>query len=550
MRLFRWQLIIALLGTVLIAAVLGYVAFSLTTEVVPEQGGTLIEGVIGNPQAINPILCQYNQLDCDLSALIFRGLTHLNDHGEVVPDLAERWEASDDGLTYTFHLRQGIQWHDGAPFTARDVAFTIKAIQDPAYQGVPYLARFWKEVSVLADDDYTVRFILAEPLAPFLNYTTLGLLPRHLLASVPPAAFPNAEFNTQPVGTGPFQVEEVSAQWIRLIPNPGFPGPRPHLQRLEFRFYPDPQSLLEAYKRGEILAISRVVPQLIPAASTLTTLNLYSARLSGYGLIYLNLNDPENLPFFGQREVRQALLHALDRQRLVDEVLNGQGIVAESPIMPDTWAYWDAHPDYPYSPERAAELLDAAGWIDRDGDGIRDKDGRRLEFRLVTNDDPLRQRLAEGAAAQWRKVGVAVVPETVGFARLVGEYLAPRRFEAVLAGLEFSGDPDPYPLWHSSQGTGLGQNYAGFALREADEVLEAARMTTDVHERIHLYRRFQEIFAEEVPALLLYYPVYTYGVDEKVRGVQVPPLNAPADRFATVADWYVETKRVLSGLGR
>lgn len=547
MRLFRWQLVIALLGTVLIAAVLGYAALSLTTEVVPEEGGTFTEGVIGNPRAINPILCGYNQVDCDLSALLFRGLTRLNERGEVVPDLAEGWEVSDDGLEYTFHLREGIRWHDGAPFTAQDVAFTIRTIQDATYGAVPHLTRFWKDITVLADDETTVRFLLPEPLAPFLDYTTIGILPRHLLASVPAEAFSRAEFNAQPIGTGPFQVEEVSALHITLVPNPYWPGTRPHLQRLEFRFYPDPQSLLEAYKQGEILAISRVYPEQVPEASALPSLNLYPARLSGYVLVYLNLADEANLPFFRQREVRQALLHALDRQGLVDEVLNGQGIVAQGPILPDTWAYWDGAERYPYDPERAAELLDAAGWMDRDGDGVREQDGRRLEFRLMTNDDPTRQRLAEAIAAQWRKVGVAAVPQSVSFARLVGEFLAPRRFDAVLAGLEFWGDPDPYPLWHSTQATGLGQNYGGWALREADEVMEAARMTLDVHERIRLYRRFQELFAQEVPALLLYYPVYTYGVDAKVHGVQVPPLNTPADRFATVADWYMETKRVLVG---
>ncbi|NLE75215.1 MAG: peptide ABC transporter substrate-binding protein [Chloroflexi bacterium] len=547
MRLFRWQLLIALLGTVLIATVLGYAALSLTTGTAPEQGGAFVEGVIGNPQWINPILCQYNQVDCDLSALIFSGLTRLNEKGEVVPDLAESWVVSADGLTYTFRLRQGVLWHDGAPFTSRDVLFTVKAMQHADYQGAPHLARFWSDIAVVADNDYTVRFLLPAPLAPFLDYTTIGLLPEHLLYTIAPGDLPKAEFNVQPVGAGRFRVAEVSAQGIALLPNENAAGPAPHLERLEFRFYPDAQSLLEAYKRGEIVSVSRVSPDLIPEAAALPNLDLYSARMAGYVLIYLNLDDAANLPFFTQREVRQALLQALDRQKLVDEVLNGQGIVANSPILPETWAHWPGLAQHAYDPARAAELLDAAGWVDRNGDGIRENEGRTLSFRLVTNDDPLRKRLAESVAAQWRKIGVEATAESVSFARLVGEFLATRRFDAVLTGLELPGDPDPYPLWHSTQAKTPGQNYGGFALRAADEVLEAARTTTDVNRRIALYQQFQQLFADEVPALLLYYPVYTYGVDDRVQGVQVLPLNGPADRFATVNDWFIETRRVLLG---
>jgi peptide/nickel transport system substrate-binding protein len=548
MRLFRWQLLIAVLATILVVVVLGMAAAGLKVEVLPDKGGVLTEGVVGNPQTINPILAQYNQVDADLSALIFSGLTRLNERGEVVPDLAERWEISGDGLEYTFYLRQDVQWHDGAPFSSRDVVFTVKSIQHQDYQGVPYLARFWRDISVLADDDYTVRFILPEPLAPFLDHTTIGMLPAHLLIAVEPSALGRAEFNVQPVGTGRFQVAEASAQHLRLVPNSrSFGGPVYLLEALEFRFYPDASSLLEGYRRGEILAVSRVYPELIPQAAAIPTLDLYSARLSGHVVIYLNLNDAINLPYLQQREVRQALLHALDRQSLIDTVVNGQGLVADSPMMPETWAFGGEIQRYRYDPQRADELLDAAGWLDLDGDGVRENEDQRLDIRIVTNDDPTRQRLAEAVAAAWRQVGVGATAEVVSFARLVGEFLAPRRFDAILTGLEFAGDPDPYPLWHSSQIEGQGQNYGNFALREADEIMEEARMTSDLHRRIELYHRFQELFSAEVPALLLYHPVYTYGVDESVGDVQILPMNRAADRFATVQDWYVQTKQVLFG---
>ncbi len=541
----RWQAAIAFLGMILIVVVLGHLAFSFTTVIVPDVGGTYVEGLAGNPKYINPILSQYNDVDRDLCALIFNGLTDANEKGEIVPDLATRWEVSDDGLTYTFHLRRGVRWHDGAPFTADDIVFTINSIRNPDFQGVPYLADLWRTVSVRRIDDYTISFTLQEPFAPFIDYTTLGILPAHILRNVEAEALPQAQFNTQPVGTGLFQVEELSARHVVLRANPHFYGDKPYLSTIEFKFYPDYESIFSAYEKGEIEGISRVLPEDLPKAREHPNLNLFSARLSGYTLVLLNLNNP-NTPFFQSKEVRQALLYALDRQKIIDGILDGQGLVAHSPIMPDSWAYYQSIRRYGYDPNQAKALLDQAGWVDSDGDGIREKEGIRLEFGLLTNDDPTRVRIIEEIARQWAAVGVKAVPQTIGVAGLVRDFLRPRRYDAILTQWqELPPDPDPYPLWHSTQGQGEGQNYAGFAHREADQIMEEARLTTDQARRMELYHRFQQIFADEVPALLLYHPVYSYAIDERVKGVQIAPMIDPSDRFRTIADWYVLTRRVI-----
>jgi peptide/nickel transport system substrate-binding protein len=190
------------------------------------------------------------------------------------------------------------------------------------------------------------------------------------------------------------------------------------------------------------------------------------------------------------------------------------------------------------------QLLQAAGWVDANGDGIRDKEGRPLRFLLYSNDDPTRVALIERIAADWREIGVEAVPTPVTFAGLVADFLNPRRFDAALIGWELTGDPDPYPLWHSTQASGGGQNYSGWANVEADELMEKARAMTGEAERRALYGRFQELFAEEAPAILLYYPVYTYGVSTRVHNVQIGSLNHPPERFTTFADWYILTRRV------
>ena len=538
----RWQVAVTLLGVVVLGLLLGSLAYTRTTVIVPDRGGTYIEGLAGSPSSINPLFWQ-NETERDLVSLIFTGLTRGNERGEIVPDLAQSWEISEDNLTYTFHLRQGVRWHDGTLFTADDVLFTVRLMQDPAYQARPDLAALWRHVVVEKMDDHTVRFTLSEPFAPFLDTTTVGILPAHLLKDVPVKALPESPFNLHPIGTGPFMVEEADADRILLKTNPYFYDPRPYLDKIEFKFYPDYQSLFSAYQQGEIKGLSRAFRENLPRIRETSGLTLYSAQMASCTLIFLNLESP----IFREKEVRQALLLALDRQGLTDEVLDGQGIVAHSPILPHSWAYDPAVKRYGYDPDEAEALLDKAGWVDKNGDGIREKGEIELEFTLLTNADPTRERMTKAISQQWAKVGVKAHPQTVETAELREEILLPRRFEALLYGWNIPAfDPDPYPLWHSTQAEDEGQNYAGFANSEADTLLEEARRITDQAMRAEMYRRFQEIFAEEVPSLLLYHPVYNYALDEGVKGVQLSCVIVdPSDRFRNIVQWYIKTRRVI-----
>jgi peptide/nickel transport system substrate-binding protein len=272
------------------------------------------------------------------------------------------------------------------------------------------------------------------------------------------------------------------------------------------------------------------------------SLHLYSAQSAGYGIVYLNLQS-ESLPFFQEKEVRQALLYLLDRQALIDESLQGQGVVAHSPVLPTTWAYEPTVQQYGYDPERAVGLLDASGWQDTDADMIRDKEGVALAFTLLTSEDPVRLQMAQQIAEQWRVGGVDVTVRPVS-SNAETDLVWARDYDAALIEVSLSADPDPYPLWHSTQGES-GQNFSGFANEEADLLMEAGRVTIDREERAELYRSFQHLFAEEVPSLLIYYPIYTYAVDEKVEDVQLSPMFHASDRFRNVANWYMRTEDVV-----
>ena len=543
----RWQVLLIILGVVLVGILLAYLAINYTTVLRPGRGGTYVEGIVGFPHYLNPLLSS-SQVDRDICALLFDGLTRLNARGEVEPDLARGWDVTLDGLIYTFHLRSNVYWHDGTPFTADDVVFTIGLLQADDFPGPSDLGSdLWRAVTVEKVDRRTVRFTLPEPYAPFLDYTAVGILPAHLLGGVRAAALPDIEFNLSPVGTGPFKVEEIEVEGevitALVLGQPSrHHGPRPYLDRVQFRFYSTDQAVFEAYEAGEVEGIARISATDLPRAFASSPLNLFSAQIAEYGMVLLNLGR-QDLPFSQEPEVRQALMYALDRQRIIDDALRGQALVVHSPLIPGTWAYDDV-PRYEYDPDIAGELLDEAGWkLSAGSDGVRRKESQPLAFTLLTSSEPERLAVARVLAEQWSGSGVTVTVETASPPE-VREALERRDFEAILIHLSLPGDPDPYPFWHQTQ-IGSGQNYAGFDHRRLSEVIEQARVTVNRERRQELYDEFQEIFAQEVPALLLYVPVYTYGVDERIHNVQIGPLVYPSDRFRTISDWWIVPRRVF-----
>jgi len=541
-RYIRWQAILTFTGIAMVLAFLSFLSLSRKTVIIPDVGGTYTEAIAGRPQFINPLLAQYNQVDQDLAALIFNGLTGIDGSGNLEPKLARTWDVSDDGRVYVFRLRHDVRWQDGEPFTAADVVFTIKLMQDPEFPGASYLGQLWSLVAVEMLDDYTIRFILPEPMPSFAEFTSIGILPQHLLKNMPARDLLNHPFNLNAIGTGPFKLDEINAQRARLSANPFYWDTKPRLARLEFRFYASYQETLSAYKNGDVQGVSQIPPVAVPQAQTIDTLNLYSGRLSGYDIIYLNLQAPDTLPFFQDKAVRQALLAAINRQQIIDKALNGQALAASGPILPWSWAFNPNQPTIGFDANHAAQLLNDAGWVDSNGDGVRDKNGVQLAFKLLSSDEPDKINVAQAVSDQWRHTGISTTVEIVGAG--LGERLVGHKFEAALAEVRVAGDPDPYPFWHQTQ-IKDGQNYAGWDNTDASKLLENARTITDRGRRNDYYFEFQRIFTDEVPALILYYPIYTYGVSKDVYDVQLAPLTNPSDRFNTIKNWYMLTRRVI-----
>lgn len=554
MKRLRWQILIVFLALVAIAILLVSQqppASVQTFEPEPVSGGVYTEGLIGAMARLNPVLDFYNQADRDVNRLLYDGLIRFDDRGLAQAGLVESWGISRDGTTYNFSLRRAARWHDGQPITSADVVFTIDLLRSPDLPVPAELRDFWSELEVIALDDYTFQIGLPEPFSPLLDYLTFGLLPEHLLGELSPSELIDAPFNLAPVGSGPFRfdywiVEDDQVAGVVLAANPDYYLGTPFIDQFVFRYYPDADSALAAYQAGTVQGISQVTQEILSPALQAEGLNFYTARLPEISMIYFNLDHPE-LPFFQDASIRRAFMLGLNRQAIIDRFLNGQASIADGPILPNTWAYYDGIERLPYAPEEAIGLLREAGYtIPASGGDVRTDGETSLSFTLLHPDDELHVAIAEQVQRNWQALGANVRLQAVPYEDLINEHLEPRLYQAVLIDLSLmrTPDPDPYPFWHQTQAT-TGQNYALWNDRQASEYLEQARIIVDPIERTRLYRNFQVRFVNEMPALPLYYPMYTYAADSEVQGIGFGPLFDPSDRFKTVHQWFLYSEQIV-----
>jgi peptide/nickel transport system substrate-binding protein len=549
MKKLRWQLLIVVLSLVAIGILLlGQQPELLPggeSEIEPVQGGTYSEALVGQPLRLNPMLDYYNQVDYDVDRLIYCSLVRFDHRGLPYGNLADSWGISVDGTKYSFSIRDNALWHDGTPVTSKDIIFTIESLRSEDVPMPPDVHEFWRQVEVFEVDEKTISFEVPEPFAPFLDYLTFGILPEHLLGHLYPDEIVDDQFNLHPVGCGPYRFERFIVEndeivGLVLLAYDNYYGEKPYIDQLVFRYYPDAASALFAYKAGDVMGINDVTPSILAETLIEPDLKLFSSRLPRLTLLYLNLDLPE-MPFFQEVEVRRALLSGINRRWIADRLLGGQAIIAHGPIFPESWAYYEGIQQQAFDPEEAVEILKQAGYtIPAEGGWVRSKDGVQLAFEMVHPDIQPYTQIAETVQENWRQIGVDVTLKPVSYEEMLEDYLEPRDYEAALIELNLarSPDPDPYPFWHQTQIAG-GQNYAGWDDRQASEYLERARVKSEIEERTRLYRNFQFRFNQELPALLLFYPVYSYSLSNQIQAISVGPLFDPSDRFDTVTQWFL-----------
>ncbi|MDD3887598.1 MAG: ABC transporter substrate-binding protein [Patescibacteria group bacterium] len=521
---------------------LSYQQYTKRIEVIAKDGGKYTEGVVGTPKFINPIYSQTNDVDSDLTKLIYRGLMKYNNNQELVPDLAESYEISKDKKIYTFKLKNNIKWHNNEPFTTDDVIFTVSAIKNPEYQS-PLQINF-EGVEVSKIDDYTVQFtLLKDKYSPFLTENTLfGIIPKKVWESIPPKNAPFSEQNLVPVGSGPFKFKEykkdkTSGQIISytLEKFNDYYGKKPYLSEIIFKFYNDYPDLITAYNKKQIDAISYVPFE--EQQNIKKEINSFSLNLPHYYAIFFNTNENDALKY---KPVRQALSYAVDREKIVNEILNKQAIQIDSPILPNYQEYNPDSKKYNLDLEKAKKTLKKGGWNKKEN--VLSFEDTKLEVTLTIINQPEFQKIAEIIKSNWESIGAKVNIEALEATDLQSNYIRPRKYQALLYGQLLGHDPDPYPFWHSSQTKDPGLNLSSLERDNIDKLLETARQQINPEERKKTYQKFQELLINEAPAIFLYSPTYLYGQNKKIKGFNQKFTFVPSDRFSDVENWYIKTK--------
>ncbi|NTU66941.1 MAG: peptide ABC transporter substrate-binding protein [Candidatus Moranbacteria bacterium] len=514
------------------------------TSAVANYGGEYIEGMAGQPAHINPLLSMSNDADADISQLVYSGLLKYDNDGKLIPDLAESYDISDDKTTYTFHLKNGISWHDGVPFSADDVVFTINLLSDPSYKS-PLRSR-WQGVEASAPDSATVTINTHTPYSGFLQNATFGVLPKHLWETIQKDNFALTQLNLEPIGTGPYKYNSTQKDSkgnvisYKLVANPNYFLGKPYISKVDFNFYEDEASALSAFNRKEVMGIGGLSPQNIPEIKVMKSTQLNRLMTTRYFALFLN--QTKSIPLSDDR-VREALNLATDRQEIIGEVLGGNGQPVYSPILPGMIGYDQDLGKVDYDTAKANSVLDDAGWKMGDN-GIRNKDGNDLKISLVTTDWEELMKTADVIKDQWEKIGAEVTVSSYSISDIQQNYIRPREYEALLFGQVLGSDPDPYSFWHSSQKKDPGLNLSMFGDSSTDQLIEAARTEFDTQKRADDYVQFQKKLIEELPAIFLYTPSYIYPMNKQVRGMEVSDLISPSKRFSNINNWYISTRRI------
>jgi peptide/nickel transport system substrate-binding protein len=510
----------------------------------PVPGGQVVEAITGSPGPLNPLFEQEENAR-DIDTLIYQGLTTLDKNQKVVGLLAAGWTIGDNGLSYTFNLRSNVRWADGKPFTADDVMFTYGILQSPDYQEPTQ--QNWKQLKVEEVGKLQVKFTLKSQWAGFALAMRHGIIAKHLFQDVRVADMAASQYSgARAIGTGPFKVGSITSDrhQVTLDRNP-YARPKPYLDNFVFRSYPLLDDAVDAVSRGEADMAGELALQAASALARRPDLVLVQVRTFIVATVLFNLT-PDLAVYFNPPSVRQALNQAIDRKKIVRDVLEGRADPAPGPIPPSDWAFSKpAAEKLSYDQVQAQKALQAAGWTMNLQTGILSRAGREFSVTLVTTDAyPFRQ-VAEEVSAQLRLIGVQVkLAPSVPASVLVSKYLIGRQYQMALTVLDGGADPDQSTFWHSGQSPDT-INFAVERLPKQaliDKDLEDGVANTDVTTRRSKYEDFQQLMSDAAPAIFLFEPHYTYVVSKRVRGLHTNPVIDPGDRFEYVSDWYVTTQ--------
>ena len=544
---------VVLLSTLLISTVLILENINKSLMIsVPLHGGSISEGIIGTPRFINPILAN-SPVDLDLVSLIYSGLMRKNSDGTMFPDLAEKYEISKDGLTYTFTLKDKIYFQDGEPVTADDVIFTINEIKDPIIKSPRKVD--WDGVIATKIDDKTIEFSLKKPYPSFLENLTLGIMPKYLWDN---SSVELNTANTSPIGSGPYLIKNNTKESSGVINSyklesfKKFSLGEPYINEVNLYFYLNENDLIRALEDGVVNQISSITPL---NADILKERNYQMESYILPRIFGLFFNQNKN-QLFTDKVITKAINQAIDKNKIVQEVLFGYGVTIDGPIPPNMIAYQKL--SEAVNPSREVLLQNIQNSLAKDGwskgpDGFlqkittnknKKKTTVNLEFSISTGNAEELTKTAEIIKQNLSEVGIKVDIKTFEIGNLNQSVIRPREYDSLLFGQIVNRESDLFAFWHSSQRKDPGLNVAMYTNAKVDKILEDAAVTVNEQSRINKYIQFEDEIKKDMPAVFLYSPEFIYVISKNLNGLFIDHIVSPADRFSNIYSWYIETENV------
>ncbi len=509
------------------AVYLGIIFFNRYFESVPVFGGTYIEGVVGYPKAINPLYASGRDVDNDLNRLIYSSLFAYSDSGELVFDLVDDYEIFADNKEYKITIKDGVKWHNGSILTSDDVIFTFNLIQNESYNSP--LRSELSGINIEKVDERTIKFILPEPYAPFLEMLTFGIMPKKIWEGISPEAITLNDFNLKPIGSGPYKFKSLlknkngDLKEYQLEANKEYYAKKPFIENLNFRFFNNYTELIESFNDNHVDGLS-VLPFAYKAdfllRDSVNKFELLRPQLVG---LFFNLDNKT----LQNNDIKKALAQAINKEELVNKVYGESCEVAWGPTLKTSFAY-------------NSGVEDKNGYIFEEAKAVLSE--KKLKIKLTAIDINGNKLVAERVKDYWQQVGVEVEINIIPLEQALN-VIKDREFEVLLYGQSIGGDPDVFAFWHSSQISSQGLNISSYKNNEVDKLLVEARGSGSKQERIEKYYLFQDILTNDVPAIFLYSPTYTYIQNKKIKGFNGQAVITPADRFSQITSWYIKTKK-------
>lgn len=530
-----WLILVALLcGLTLLQIFLNYRSVSHTS---PTKGGVYAEGSVDSINTLNPLFA-VTQAELAASKLLYSGLLRYDEEGILQGDLAHSVQIEERGKKYTVTLRPDIYWHDGKPVTADDVIFTIKTLQDPKVGAVTFQS--WRGVTAVKKSERVIEFTLLNAYSPFASQLTSAVLPNHILSSVDPTMLRENEFNRDPVGSGPYKIIDLKTldpngqkSLLQLQTNELYWGGVPNIPRLSLATYESEDKLLAAFKAHEINAVNDITTKAVRELSQSQEDRVQDVPVNSGVYALFKMNNP----LLQDKDLRRALVQATDTQEISKKLLGKslQGPVTNA-FLPETMKLSQGK----YDNKVANQILESKGW--KKVGLFREKEGVKLELRVVSVDTDDYREIIDLLKTQWEKVGVKVTPQYIDPEQIQQTILRPREYDVLVYELEFGGDPDVYAYWHSSQASEHGANFANYTSSLSDDALVSGRVRSDMAIRDQRYSSFAKQWIDDAPAVALYQPTLHYVTASQVRSLDNSrSLPTASDRFNSISTWSISS---------